>query len=141
MLSEREEPVHTRRNWGKQNYGKGMNSTVVSRGFIAIPQGSMWGVPNPGIWGHQGCWSPTVTPMLSSVWGRPWKGSSDVKSRVQPTEKDWKTRQGVWAQLSRSKCRARQRSQEETRKQPRSQGRADGLAQGDAASIRDGVRQ
>lgn len=43
----------------------------------------------------------------------------------------------MWAQLSRSKCRARQQPQEETRKQPRSQGRADLLAQGDAASIRD----
>ena len=99
----------------------------------------MWGMPNPGIWGHQGCCSPTVTPMLSSVRGRPWKASSDVKSRVQPTEKDWKTRQGVRAQLSRSKCRARQWPREETRKQPRSQGRADGLAQGDAASIKDGA--
>lgn len=139
MLSERGHPVHTRRNWGKQNYGNGMNSRVVSRGFIAIPQSSMWAVPNPGIWGHQGCWRPTVTHTLCSGWGRPWKASSDVKSRVQPTEKDWKTRQGVWAQLSRSRCRARQRPQEETRKQPKSQGRAERLARGDAASISDGA--
>lgn len=67
---------------------------MVTRDFITIPQAEQQWRLDVGRVQWLGCWKPTVTHMLFSVWSRPGKANSDVKSRVQPTEKDWKTGSG-----------------------------------------------